>query len=158
MLTAAEQDNLDEAAPLAMDSEKSTQVPAVISLAQWALESGWGTKMPPGSNNPFGIKAVDGQPFVAVLTDEFIEGVEVTVPQHFRLFPSLAEAFTDHADLLATGTYYHEAFGKYLQNRDVNAFIDALAVHYSTSPTYATELRAMTVNEHITAALAIVAD
>jgi hypothetical protein len=39
-------------------------VPASVTLAQWALESRYGASMPVGSNNPFGIKAVSGQPFV----------------------------------------------------------------------------------------------
>ena len=38
--------------------------------AQWAVESAWGASMPPGSNNPFGIKAAGGQPAVESLTRE----------------------------------------------------------------------------------------
>jgi len=40
------------------------RVPASVTLAQWAVESAFGTAMPRGSNNPFGIKAGQGQPFV----------------------------------------------------------------------------------------------
>ena len=35
-----------------------------ITAAQWALESGYGQHMPPGSNNPFGQMAGKGQPYV----------------------------------------------------------------------------------------------
>ena len=33
-------------------------VPASVTLAQWVVESAWGAAVPPGSNNPFGIKAI----------------------------------------------------------------------------------------------------
>ena len=41
----------------AQASQTRWGIPASVTLAQWALESAWGSRMPPGSNNPFGIKA-----------------------------------------------------------------------------------------------------
>lgn len=153
MLTPDKQSNLDAAATLALDTEASTGIPASITLAQWALESGWGTAMPPGSNNPFGIKAVGDQPFVRVPTKEFIHGEEVTIEQNFRAFASLAEAFADHARLLTTGAPYRAAFAQFQADRDMDAFIVAMAKRYSTSPTYAAQLMSMIENSHIVAAL-----
>jgi hypothetical protein len=46
-----------------------------VSLAQWALESAYGRAEPPASNNPFGIKALPGQPSVAAMTHETLHGV-----------------------------------------------------------------------------------
>jgi flagellum-specific peptidoglycan hydrolase FlgJ len=37
---------------------------ACVTLAQWAIESGYGREIPAGSNNFFGIKAVRGQAYV----------------------------------------------------------------------------------------------
>ena len=54
----------------AREAQRKWKIPASISLAQWALESGWGRHMPPGSNNPFGMKARPGDPFVTVRTRE----------------------------------------------------------------------------------------
>ena len=34
-------------------------IPASVTLAQWIVESAWGSAMPPDSNNPFGIKALE---------------------------------------------------------------------------------------------------
>src|SRR5262249_27834764 len=40
----------------AIAARRKFGVPISVTLAQWALESDWGTKMPPESNNPFGMK------------------------------------------------------------------------------------------------------
>lgn len=153
MLTPEEQSNLDAAAPMAVQTENSSQVPASLTLAQWALESGWGLKMPPGSNDPFGIKAVGQQPAVTADTHEFIGGREVEEPQAFRQFSSLQEAFDDHARLLSTGRPYVDAFQQYLTDRDVTAYVRAISAHYSTSPTYFLNISSMMRNSHIVAAL-----
>ena len=70
----------------AVASRLKWSVPASITMAQWAVESAWGASMPPGSNNPFGIKARPGEPAVDSMTREFEEGQMVTKPQPFRKF------------------------------------------------------------------------
>ena len=80
-----------------------------VSLAQWALESAYGRAEPEGSNNPFGIKAVEGQESVVAWTHETLHGVYVALPQHFAKYASVAEAFMAHAKLLATSPWYHAA-------------------------------------------------
>ena len=42
----------------AKTSRQRWGIPASITLAQWIVESAWGSAMPPDSNNPFGIKAL----------------------------------------------------------------------------------------------------
>ena len=73
----------------AQASHAKWKIPASVTLAQWAWESGWGRHMPAGSNNPFGIKAVKGQPQVEASTREVVQGRSVTVSQPFRKFASL---------------------------------------------------------------------
>ena len=80
-----------------------------ISLAQWALESAYGHAEPTDSDNPFGIKAVAGQPSVVAWTHETLHGVYVRIPQHFAKYASLDEAFMAHAKLLATSPWYRSA-------------------------------------------------
>ncbi|MGH2645755.1 MAG: glucosaminidase domain-containing protein, partial [Chitinophagaceae bacterium] len=46
---------VDEYGPYAMQSEKDTGISALFSLAQSALETGWGRQVK--GNNMFGIKA-----------------------------------------------------------------------------------------------------
>lgn len=82
---------------------------ASVTLAQWALESDYGKAEPLGSNNPFGIKAVVGQGYVTSWTHETIHGVYQKLPQHFAKYSSVADAFDEHARLLATSGYYNKA-------------------------------------------------
>jgi flagellum-specific peptidoglycan hydrolase FlgJ len=124
----------------AVASNKKWRVPASVTLAQWALESSFGSSMPAGSNNPFGIKAVQGQPFVLAKTQENVNGRFVTVEAKFRKFTSVAAAFDAHGQLLATSTYYVKAR---MFSADPNGFADALTGIYATDPHYGTKLKAM---------------
>lgn len=87
--------------------------------------------MPAGSNNPFGIKAAAGQPFVEARTREVIRGEDVTIVARFRKFDSLAQAFDEHGRLLATSRAYARAM-KLADHPD--AFADALTGVYATDP------------------------
>lgn len=112
-------------------------VPASITLAQFVLESAGGKRMPPGSNNPFGIKARSGEPFVQVMTGEVVGGREVIVSARFRKYASMDEAFSDHGRLLATSPYYRNA----MRNKDDPvAFAHALTGVYATDPNYGDKL------------------
>lgn len=115
-----------------------TKIPASVTLAQWALESAWGTHMPAGSDNPFGIKALDGQKADAASTHENVNGHQVTIMARFRQFGSLQRAFDAHAMLLATDPHYAKARAKL---PDALAFADALTGVYATDPQYGTKLR-----------------
>ena len=115
-------------------------IPASVTLAQWALESGWGRHTPPGSNNPFGIKARPGDPASVAATREVVGGADVTVEARFRAFASLDEAFDDHARLLALAPVYAPARTRL---PDVKAFCAALAGRYATDPHYGDRLSAV---------------
>jgi flagellum-specific peptidoglycan hydrolase FlgJ len=124
----------------AVASNRKWHVSASVALAQWALESNYGRAMPPGSNNPFGIKAKAGEPFVLASTKEFIKGSWVTEQTKFRRFASLTEAFDAHGQLLATAASYARAR---LFSSDPNAFADALTGIYATDPHYGNKLKAI---------------
>jgi flagellum-specific peptidoglycan hydrolase FlgJ len=113
-------------------------VPASVTLAQWALESNYGSQMPVGSNNPFGIKARTGEPFVTALTPEIINGKRVIAPAKFRKFSSVQEAFDQHARLLATAPAYLRAM---VVRNNPDAFADALTGVYATDPHYSFKLK-----------------
>ncbi len=122
-------------------SQEKYGIPASLAIAQWALESGWGQHMPPGSNNPFGMKARPGDPSVTVRTREVIGGRTVYVDAPFRKFASLAEAFEEHGKLL-NRPVYAKAKAKYDEWRGVaghrgpDAFARALTGVYATDPKY----------------------
>jgi len=128
-------------------SQLRWNIPSSVSLAQFALESGWGQHMPAGSNNPFGIKARvrDGrviEPFVSATTREqdFHGQANWTGPQPFRKFGSIAEAFDYHGQLLATGAPYEHARTLL---PDADSFADALTGVYATDRNYGTTLKSI---------------
>jgi hypothetical protein len=122
----------------AVASRRRWGVPAAITLAQWVVESAWGAAMPPGSNNPFGIKATGDQPAVESLTHEVVNGETVTITAKFLAFDSIASAFDAHGRLLATRPAYKAAM-QLAQNAE--AFADALTGVYATDPNYGTTLK-----------------
>lgn len=124
----------------AQDSQRATGVPASITLAQWALESGYGRSMPKDSNNPFGIKAVGNQPGVDAVTKEDYGHGKVTVTQKFRKFDSLSDAFKEHARLLSESKYYTKSMEL---KDDPDAFADSLTGVYATDTEYGSKLKGM---------------
>jgi hypothetical protein len=119
-------------------SFKRWGIPTSITIAQWIVESAWGAAMPPDSNNPFGIKALESQPAVESETREVIDGKVVTVTARFRRFASVSEAFELHGKLLSTGSPYRTAMEVV---KDPDRFADALTGVYATDPQYGSTLR-----------------
>ena len=106
---------------------------ASVTLAQWAIESAYGKAEPAGSDNPFGIKAVPGQAYVASRTREVLHGVSVYIEAKFAKYATLEDAFEAHAKLLATSPIYAEA----QRATTVETYVRAMAKHYATAPNYA---------------------
>ena len=135
MLSSAQQLALKLAAFSSARCERLTKLPAELTVAQWALESGWGTHQP--GNNCFGIKAYQGCFGIQSLsTCEVVNGVRVSVKQDFAVFPSLDACFEKHADLLTTGRPYIRTWLQYLKSSDLNSLIREIAPIYSTAPNY----------------------
>lgn len=132
----------------AVASRRRWTVPASITIAQWAVESAWGAAIPPGSNNPFGIKATGQEQAVESPTREVIDGQSVTVIARFRRFDSLSEAFDQHGRLLATAPPYAPAMKA---KDDPEAFADALTGVYATDPNYGLTLKWVIRNYGLTA-------
>jgi peptidoglycan hydrolase-like protein with peptidoglycan-binding domain len=124
----------------AQTSQRVWGVPASVTLAQFILESAGGKRMPSGSNNPFGIKARSGDPFVSATTREISGGRSVLVEARFRKFSSFDEAFEAHARLLATSNHYVHAMAF---RSNPAAFCDALTGIYATDPDYGSKLKTL---------------
>jgi flagellum-specific peptidoglycan hydrolase FlgJ len=131
----------------AQAAQRKWKIPASVSLSQWALESGWGKHTPPGSNNPFGYKALPGQPSVTVQTREFVHGRYITINAPFRKFDSLADAFDEHARLLAQAAPYAKA--REVLPSPIN-FVHALTGIYATDPAYGSELTTIIIGDKLT--------
>lgn len=124
----------------AQASEQKWGVPTSITLAQWALESNYGKSMPEGSNNPFGIKALPGQPSVVAWTKEMQNGKLVPMQEPFRVFPDMGAAFIEHSRLLGTSHHYTKA--RQFMN-DPDRFADALTGIYATDTKYGSKLKTL---------------
>lgn len=129
-----------EVCDCARNAQRIYRIPASVQLAQWIVESGWGVHSP--GNNPFGMKPRKGMndPQQMLMTTEYVKGKPVRMPQPFRVFPSLMEAFAAHAQLLATAPVYALAM-KALP--DIDKFIDLMAKRYATDPSYGSKLKSM---------------
>ena len=112
---------------------------ASITLAQWAVESGYGKHMS-GVNNPFGIQATKFQ--IAAHEARLVWSREWNGKQYvpreewFASYPSLEAAFNAHAELLTTPHYQ-----RCMDAQTPEAYAEALhACGYATAPNYASTL------------------
>jgi flagellar protein FlgJ len=129
-------------APGARESQRSTGVPASVTLAQAILESDWGrSKLTREANNLFGIKAQTGPGSAGTYdidTDEVDDGEIVTVLASFRAYASLADSIVDHGRWFHENSRYREALAV---EDDPRAFAQAINdAGYATDPDYAPKL------------------
>jgi flagellar rod assembly protein/muramidase FlgJ len=121
----------------AQDCQKRTGIPASITLAQAALESGWGERAP--GCNLFGIKADPSWTgaSVAFVTHEHLEGKDVQLSDRFRAYSSWLDSMLDHAKFLQANPRYRACF----KELDGAGWARALqAAGYATDPDYAMKL------------------
>lgn len=124
--------------PVARESMKRTGVPASVTLAQAALETGWGKSTIGDAKNLFGIKGRGPAGSITVPTREYINGRYVTINDSFRKYHTWGESIDDHSKLLSQNSRYAPAMA--VKN---NADAFARAIHkagYATSPTYSSTL------------------
>jgi flagellar protein FlgJ len=127
-------------------------------LAQAALETGWGSRMPRAadgrpSHNLFGIKAGDewSGPRAAADTVEFSNGVATTRRTAFRAYDSIDESVADFAKLLKNSPRYREVIAS---GGDAQAYVDSIGKSgYATDPQYANKLNKILDSGALRAAL-----
>jgi len=118
----------------AVRCETLTGIFSSVTIAQAAIESGWGERAV--GNNLFGIKASHGWDGKtrAVVTHEIRNGVSVQETDLFRVYDSWDDSIIDHGKFLTQNHRYAAA----LKCTTPQSFANALqAAVYSTSPTYA---------------------
>lgn len=127
----------------AQAAARVTRIPASVTLAQWAIESGWGEKVI-GKNNFFNIRCLldkhgmPTQPGTLGPTTEFIGGKKTALKGWFRDYASIEESFNDHGRLISSAKVYAPAMAA-LPDRD--RFIDLMGPKYATAPGYAQSLK-----------------
>ena len=117
-----------------------TKVPASFTVAQAALESGWGTsKLSLNAFNLYGVKA-DPSWHGAVLelpTKEYLHGQWVTVVARWRRYSNWQDCMDDHAQFLLANPRYKAAFQFTGGRQFAKAVADA---GYATDPGYAAKI------------------
>lgn len=133
--------------PAALESEREFGVPAELTLAQAALESGWG-RSPIGGYNIFGIKGTGPAGKTSVDTKEFLNGKWVNVRDGFAKYNNFYEAVQRHGKLFHNG-YYDKAVNQFARDRSLHAFIDNIQGIYATDPNYSDKIRSIIRNHGI---------
>ncbi len=124
--------------PAAEEAERHYMVPAAVTLAQAALETGWGKYAIEGYNL-FGVKGTGPAGTTSVRTHEYIDGRRVAVTDQFAKYHSVHEAVMEHGRLFHNG-YYTKAVDQYYRDRDPRAFARNIQGIYATDPEYARKL------------------
>lgn len=131
-------------APGAQSSHAVLGILASVTIAQAAVESGWGAHAP--GNNLFGIKAIggwDGPTTGSIATQEDNGGAHVEQAE-FRAYPDWSASIADHSQFLLENERYTAA----IQCTDAQSMCDALqAAGYSTNPGYSALLMGI-INFH----------
>jgi len=148
--------------PFAKETEAKTGISFKATLAQAAVESGWG-KAAPG-NMYFGVKDTDGVngneqllttteysrradlkfPVILSVTPIVKNGVKMfkyKIKDYFRKYNSPEECFTDHCQFFLKNKRYAKAL---LVKDNPYLFIDEIAkAGYATDPNYAVTLKSV---------------
>lgn len=142
MATQLELDRLHAVVPAAQFCAKQWGVPASVTLAQWILESGWGTTaLAVKANNCFGIKAshlAAPDTYEEFPTHEYVNGQRVLVEALFVKYASVADSFKGHALLLSRAARYQRAMRVADDPKAFAVYLQTCG--YSTSPTYGATL------------------
>lgn len=145
------QEFINQIAPAAVASAKSTRVPASFVIAEAALESGWGkSQLTLQAKNLFGIKADKSWKgdTVSMMTREFVNGKPVMQPAKWRKYPDYLESLNDHAKFLLVNPRYRKCFDVC---DDCQAFCTAVVkAGYCTDPTYTNKIMAIVKSHNLT--------
>jgi flagellar protein FlgJ len=114
-------------------------------LAQAALETGWGQRMPRAADgspslNLFGVKAGDGWSGARAVADtvEISGGVATQRRTAFRAYGSIQDSVADFANLLANSPRYREAI---VPGGSAQSYVASIAKSgYATDPDYGDKL------------------
>lgn len=132
--------------PAAQDTWKRACIPASFSIAQAALESGWGeSKLSKEGFNFFGIKATkDWKGEVLIYnTQEFIGGKEVTVSARWRKYSSFADCLKDRELFFKQNPRYAPAF---VRGHNIAGACFAQLIFlagYATDPNYVDKIQSI---------------
>ncbi|MDN4067547.1 glucosaminidase domain-containing protein [Paenibacillus vini] len=134
-------------AAAAQKEELRSGIPASVTLAQAALESGWGRNSI--CNNMFGIKANKGYsgPSCSSKTNEEVGGVNIEITAKFRSYSSPEASIVDHSKFLLENPRYRVALSKVNPYEFANELQRA---GYATDSQYANKVKSIIRSENLT--------
>lgn len=125
---------LEALRPAAEEGERIYGVPASVTLAQAALETGWGQHIPQGFNL-FGIKGRGSAGSIALRTQEHVNGRVVTITDNFAKYNDFYESVVAHGRLFHNG-YYDKAINQFKQDGSAENFVRNIHGIYATDRDY----------------------
>ncbi|MEH6436707.1 glycoside hydrolase family 73 protein [Massilia sp. DD77] len=131
---------IDELLLAAQECHRASGIPASFTIAQAALETGWGKRVL--GKNLFGIKADKSWKGETVMVDthEVIKGVRTPMKCAFRAYGSWSDCMQDRAKFFASNPRYRYCF----QETTGEGWARAVAAAgYATDPNYAKTLAAI---------------
>jgi flagellum-specific peptidoglycan hydrolase FlgJ len=135
------QEFVQQAHAAASLSSRHSGMPAMVTVAQAALESNWGqSKLSQEANNYFGIKAHGTLDRIQMTTDECVRGAQVVIKAEFAKYGSMLGCFQSRDRIIAEGAVYAGAREKLA---DEAGFIREIAEHWATDPKYVEKLSAV---------------
>jgi len=130
--------------PAARESMRKTGLSAAFTIAEAALESGWGqSELAQRGKNLFGVKVYPGWEGAAMTlpTTEYEDGRRVTVSAQWCVYTTWENSIDDHAHFLFTQPRYKQALEV---KGDVEQFAPAIQLAgYATDPKYAMKILAI---------------
>ena len=129
------QEFFDKYATFAINEQIRSGVPASITLAQAALESGWGeSQLTKLANNFFGIKKGNNWNGETILMPTPWDS---TPNSEFRKYDSPADSFKDHSEFLKTNSRYKSLFNT---DNYINWANGLQLAQYAEAPNYGSSL------------------
>ncbi|MBW4080869.1 glycoside hydrolase family 73 protein [Paenibacillus sp. S150] len=128
--------------PFAVADMKQSNIAASLTIAQAALESGWGSSgLTVRANNLFGIKGRGPAGSITIQTTEYQNGKAVQVSAAFRAYNNWGESVADHSELIREGVSWNRnLYSKVIGAGGAAAAREIAAAGYATDPNYAAKL------------------
>lgn len=116
-------------------------IPYKFLIAQLILESGWGrSTLFTKYNNIAGIKAVKGQNFISLPTNEYIKGKKVRLNQNFAVYSSVKEGIEAYAKVLQN-KYFKGYLNKTTNPEEYAELLQSGKIKYATDINYVAKIK-----------------
>ena len=126
-----------------IDIGKKIGVPYKFMIAQLILETGWGrSSLFTKYNNIGGIKAVAGQKFVTLPTNEYINGKNIRLNQNFAVYDTKKQGIEAYERVLQN-KYFAKYLNKTSDPLEYAKLLQGGKPKYATDPKYVSKIESL---------------